>query len=118
MRTQDAKLAVYSHWKPGTTEIDFDERMELEFYDYSTPGGAAEVDNTPHDSRARQLANTLLRNLIPHELQEPLPAPLRLPQAETQRHLIEYLQFIEGISEEEWLAGAGRTILGYGFNVP
>jgi GH24 family phage-related lysozyme (muramidase) len=54
----------------------------------------------------------------PTRLQAPLPAALRGPQAEAHRHLIDYIKFLDSVSAEEWLAGAGQTILGYGFNVP
>ena len=46
--TKEAKLGVYANWLPATTRIDR-RSIEIEFYDYDTVGGRAEVDNTPDD---------------------------------------------------------------------
>ena len=67
LRTQSAKLATYSTWTPRTGKIE-PETMELEFYDYGTPEGAAEMVSDPDDRRARVMLNMLLKNLIPNEL--------------------------------------------------
>jgi arylsulfatase A-like enzyme len=37
VRTPDAKLAMYSYWKPGGMDIDTSRPIERELYDYSTP---------------------------------------------------------------------------------
>jgi Sulfatase len=45
VRTPDAKLGVYSYWKPGSMDIDTSRPIDRELYDYSTPLGAREIDN-------------------------------------------------------------------------
>jgi len=79
LRTQSAKLATYSTWTPRTGEIE-PGTVELEFYDYSTPQGIAELTNTPNDPRAQQMLNTLLNELIPNELRARLPGTLAAAQ--------------------------------------
>jgi arylsulfatase A-like enzyme len=118
IRTKDGKLGVYAKWQNGTTNIVFDNTLELEFYDYATPGGVAETDNRPNDPRAKGLFNRLVHDLIPHELQAPLPSSLQGFQAASKVRLLAYLQFLDGLSEQEWLDGAATSILGYGLNVP
>jgi arylsulfatase A-like enzyme len=118
IRTKAGKLGIYANWQSGTTNIVFDDTLELEFYDYSTPGGVAETDNRPNDPRAKGLYNRLVHDLIPRELQAPLPGNLQKFQAASKERLLDYLQFLDGLSEQQWLDGAATTILGYGLNVP
>jgi arylsulfatase A-like enzyme len=79
LRTESAKLATYSTWTPRTGKIE-PETMELEFYDYGTPEGAAEMVSDPDDRRARVMLNMLLKNFIPNELRERLPGALGAAQ--------------------------------------
>lgn len=84
MRTQSAKLATYSTWIPRTAEIA-PGTMELEFYDYATPEGAAEMVSHPDDPRAREMRDRLLHDLIPNELRERLPGVLGEAQELSKR---------------------------------
>jgi uncharacterized sulfatase len=119
MRTKDGKLGIYANWQPGTTDISYDSTLDVEFYDYSTPGGVAETDNRPNDPHSRGLYNRLVNDLIPHELQAPLPASLQPFQDASKARLIAYLQAIDNLTTDDWIAGAaGVNILGYGLNVP
>jgi len=79
LRTQSAKLATYSTWTPRTGQIE-PGTVELEFYDYATPQGAAELANNPDDPRAQQMLDILLNDLIPNELRAPLPPGLAAAQ--------------------------------------
>ena len=79
LRTQSAKLATYSTWTPRTGQIEPD-TVELEFYDYGTPEGVAELANNPDDPRAQQMLNVLLNGLIPNELRARLPGVLGVAQ--------------------------------------
>jgi hypothetical protein len=67
IRTEAAKLATYSSWRPETGEIE-PATMELEFYDYGTEHGDAEMVSHPDDPRAREMRDRLLHDLIPNEL--------------------------------------------------
>ncbi len=101
-----------------TTEIVDDDTLEVEFYDYSTAGGRAEVDNRPDDPRAHKLRNRLLNDFILHQLRAPLPASLRGPQALTERQLLLYLDVLDTPTEEDWKNGAAISTVGYGLDVP
>jgi arylsulfatase A-like enzyme len=84
MRTQSAKLATYSTWIPRTAEIG-PGTTELEFYDYATPDGAAEMVSHPDDPRAVEMRDRLLNDLIPNELRETLPGALGEAQELSKR---------------------------------
>ena len=80
LRTEDTKLGVYAKWVPLTSNI-IQPSIELEFYDYSTMGGMLELDNTAStDPRAESMEANLLNNLLPNELQQPLPGALGVAQ--------------------------------------
>ena len=79
IRTQTAKLGIYSKWNPLTGAIE-PGSSEVEFYDYSTPEGIAELVSTPDDPRAAPMMDVLLNTLIPTELRAPLPGALGAAQ--------------------------------------
>ncbi|MBI3215593.1 MAG: sulfatase-like hydrolase/transferase [Mycobacterium sp.] len=74
VRTAQAKLGVYSYWKPGRTEIDPSRPMEHELYDYTTPSGVHETDNRAGRSARQADLQALLDHEVLPELQAPLPA--------------------------------------------
>jgi uncharacterized sulfatase len=80
VRTATAKLGTYSKWDLVTGEI-VSGSTEVEFYDYGTPQGAAELVSTPDDPQAKILLNSLLDDLIPNELRAPLPGAFGTAQA-------------------------------------
>ena len=84
LRTQHLKLGTYAKWSRGTTTVS-KRSLETEFYDYGTAGGRAEVSNTPDDPRAARALASLLDNLIPNELEAPLPAAYAEAQAAAKR---------------------------------
>ncbi len=79
IRTETAKLGIYSKWNPVTGAID-PASTEVEFYDYATPQGRAELISTPDDPRVAQMLDLLLHTLIPNELRAPLPGKLGVAQ--------------------------------------
>jgi uncharacterized sulfatase len=89
IRTEAGKLGVYSDWFPATSVINR-RSAQFEYYDYSTESGRLELDNTVEDNhRARILYRRLLHEIIPDELQKPLPPPLRFQQEKSKvAHLI------------------------------
>lgn len=99
------KLGLYSYWLPRTTQR-IDEGEELEFYDYATPGGRAELDNTPQDPRATALRNLLVNELVPGEIQRPLPLSLRPAQDANRLVYLEFVDLLDGLEEEETLNSA------------
>ena len=85
------KLGIYNHWAPGTTRPVALGR-ELEFYDHSTAGGAAELDNQPGDPRVQELLALWENEILPNEVRRPLPESLREVQEATRQA---YLEFVE-----------------------
>jgi arylsulfatase A-like enzyme len=67
LRTQEAKLVTY--WGSLATNGS----PTVEFYDYSTPGGASELDNTPSHPMAATMLDQLVHQIVPNDLQKPVP---------------------------------------------
>ena len=91
IRTKDGKLGVYANWQNGTTNIVFDNTLELEFYDYSTPGGVAETDNRPNDPHESRYQRKPLRNRrrrgLDHFAGRQAPGHNSHPRASCQRRI-------------------------------
>ena len=114
VRTQDTKLGLYARWIPLTSRI-VNPSIELEFYDYSTSRGKLELDNTADtDSRVPGMVQELLNNIIPNQLQQPLPGKLRLQQEGAKlKHLI-FREYIALQPPPSWQGGGLQSLLGYG----
>jgi arylsulfatase A-like enzyme len=92
VRTDDGKLGTYSHWAPSTTTITG--KSDLEYYDYATEQGQLELENRYRDPAARQLYRQLMSDILPNELQAPLPGNLAAAQNIAQARYLEYVQLI------------------------
>jgi arylsulfatase A-like enzyme len=81
VRTQAAKYALYTNWRPGSLEIaSGDDDGEL--YEYSTAAGRLELDNRRGRSRHEEtMYRLLMEEALPNELRAPLPSRLRDAQA-------------------------------------
>jgi uncharacterized sulfatase len=95
--TNHAKLGVYSKWVPGTGTIDTSS-IELEFYDHGTAGGRAELDSTPDDPRAAKMLSVLLTDIIPNELQAPLPGRYGVVQAAARKEYVDYESIVDRLA--------------------
>jgi arylsulfatase A-like enzyme len=114
LRTDEYKFGISAPWFPTTSDIIV-KSGELEFYDYSTTGGQMELVNTPGDPRAAQTLDSLVNNIIPNELQQPLPPSLRLQQLESKAAHLVYRAIVENLDSQTLNANGGiRGILGYG----
>ncbi len=80
IRTQEMKFGIYANWVGPTSQIANDQTLETELYDYSTSGGAAELDNLKDDPRIPALRQSLVNDIIPSELRAPLPGALGVAQ--------------------------------------
>jgi arylsulfatase A-like enzyme len=80
VRTRDAKLAVYSFWKPGGMDIDTSRLIECELYDYSSPLGRQEIDNQAGRSAKQAALQALIDHQVLPEVRAPLPASLNNAQ--------------------------------------
>ena len=98
--TPNEKLATYYNWTYGTTQLmrtsvnyPSNPNLQFEYYDYSTAGGVTEMTNTYSSSaRATQLKALLLDELLPNEMQRPLPTSMQSGQASSQQGIIAYYQ--------------------------
>lgn len=84
------KLALYSNWSPGTTNIET-LGQEGEFYDPHTLGGRAETENTFNsDPVVGQMKSFLLGAVLNDELRRPLPTALHRAQSASRTQLLNY----------------------------
>jgi arylsulfatase A-like enzyme len=83
VRTRQGKYAIYSNWASDTDNVETT-NQEFELYDYSTWDGVMEVDNLAGQGSQleSQLSDLLNHEVIPNELNQPLPAYLREAQEE------------------------------------
>ena len=115
LRKEDSKLGVYDKWIPPSSHI-IPKSIELEYYDYTTMRGQLELDNIArHDPRAYNESQTLLNEIVPQELQELLPPPLRAQQAASKLAHLLYRELIALKPSGDWSKPNSLTkILGYG----
>lgn len=109
LRTRNEKLVTYAKWHKFSSRI-VPSSLELEFYDYSTEGGRAEIDNTPDDPRVKPLLKQLHNDIVPHELRAPLPGALQFAQAGAELQYLEFADLIahaKGGSLKGWLGLGG-----------
>jgi uncharacterized sulfatase len=100
LRTPDAKLGVYADWVKDTIDIKLDS-IQLEYYDYQTPGGRLETDNRKNDPAAVVLLQQLLTNVLPNELRAPLPSTFIPAQTDAKTRYITYVDAIDQIDKSE-----------------
>ena len=87
MRTEETKLGVYSDWAGLTSDI-IPASVDLEYYDYRTELGRLELDNIANKHgkvRAKAAYEKLVKEILPNEMQEPLPPPLRVAQQASKK---------------------------------
>lgn len=90
-RTTAAKLGLYSFWDDDTIDIAT-EGYELEFYNYKSTEGAMEVKSTPDTKMAANYYKTLINDVIPNELRQPLPSSFQSYQQQAVAAYLAYLQ--------------------------
>jgi uncharacterized sulfatase len=114
VRTRDTKLVTYSHWAPGTTR-PVPGSMKLEFYDYATARGRAELSSNPHDPRVNPLLQKLLTEYVPTQMEAPLPASLKQAVVRGRASYIAFEAAIKAAGAKKLIEGRQATeVLGYG----
>lgn len=111
IRTAEWKLGTYARWLPGTTTVDV-KSVELEFYDYSTHGGQLELESTPNSKTAAAAYAYLKAEVMPNELRAPMPASLRVAQAEAKLALTTYFTLL---AVDNFASAPDLTSLGASF---
>jgi uncharacterized sulfatase len=118
VQTREVKLCTYSHWHRGST-VPAARGMEVEFYDYSTPGGRAETHSTPHDPRAKALLRKLFGEYVPRAMAAPLPTPsLRRASRRARAGYLAFAALANAYSVKQLIDGQKlRDVLDYGHNM-
>jgi arylsulfatase A-like enzyme len=76
IRTPKAKFATYSNW-PEDGIAPYEQGQEDELYDYRTPAGRLELDNSAGSNDSEASIRSLYEHAFRHELREPLPERLQ-----------------------------------------
>ena len=113
LRTADAKLGTYADWSGADARID-PGSLQLEFYDYATPRGRAELDSTPDDPRVQPMLDTLLNDIIPNELRAPLPGRLGAVQDAGRARYRAFERLISAVPPAQQTAANLKAWLSYG----
>ncbi len=72
--TETGKLGTYAFWAPRTDGGEpVKAGLEVTYFDYTSADGTLEMTSAPDSPAARELLHTLMAELLPHELQAPLP---------------------------------------------
>lgn len=80
VRTAQAKLGMYTYWKPGSMDIDTSRPIHHELYDYTTDSGRQELDNQAGRNPKQADLQALLDHEVMLELRAPLPSFLNEAQ--------------------------------------
>ncbi|WP_301119355.1 sulfatase-like hydrolase/transferase [Mycolicibacterium fortuitum] len=96
VRTPEAKLGMYTYWKPGTMDIDTSRPSHHELYDYATDSGVQELDNVAGRSAKQADLQALLDHQVLPELRAPLPAFLNEAQEQGLANMKELAQLRGG----------------------
>ncbi len=91
MVTPHAKLGVYSNWLSNTASVN-SVGQEYEYYDFATAQGKLELANTYGSAASALMKTQLLTELLPTELQAPLPTSLQSAQKNSYDQLMAYYQ--------------------------
>jgi len=97
IRTPHAKYAVYANWTSDGIEV-LPHGQQSELYDYGTPGGRLELDNSVTTSRLTEPLNASLLHAFATELRSPLPR--RLIAAQTAG-IDNYIDIAQQIAVEQ-----------------
>lgn len=113
LRTKTEKLVTYSKWKSFSSTI-VPGSTELEFYDYTTPGGRQELHSTPDDPRVPGLLRKLKNRIVPDELQADLPGQYRFTQEKAKDDYMKFAFLIENAGERDSRPSIVKKWLGFG----
>ncbi|MGF6905430.1 sulfatase-like hydrolase/transferase [Paraburkholderia sp. GAS348] len=99
MITEKSKLGVYSNWQPKSVDV-VSASQQSEYYNYSTPHGKLELNNTYSiEPIAAEMKELLFNELVPNELEAPLPNALQAVHATAQAAFLAFLALSENSGE-------------------
>ena len=114
-RSATEKLGLYSNWVGNTAQIDTTS-IVTEFYDYTTRMGKLELENRKKDSRIMPLQQQMLADIIPNELQAPLPGIYGAASAKARTAYLIYDALLRNYGRADYKNGELRSKLGYGLD--
>jgi uncharacterized sulfatase len=114
LRTSTEKLVTYTDWRSYSTN-SVPSSLQLEFYDYATRRGRAELANTPDDPRVPAMLAQLRDNLIPNELRAPLPQPYRAVSNQARQDYLQFAHLILNPPDGDWSPKIVKKWLGIGY---
>jgi arylsulfatase A-like enzyme len=98
---QAGKLVTYTNWNPETAEVQ-QSSLETELYDYDSLEGREEMRNLSlvpgADALLQPVLNLLFDQILPDELQAPLPGAMQAAQALAKD---QYLMFKALVSRQQ-----------------
>jgi uncharacterized sulfatase len=101
IQVRAGKFVTYTNWDPVTGEV-LQSGLETELYDYGSLEGREEILNLSFlpgsDALLQPVLNLLLDQILPDELQAPLPGALQAVQALAKE---EYLMFKALVSHQQ-----------------
>ena len=89
--TARGKLGAYCRWRPGTTELITQAGEQVEYFDYTNDQTRLEIHSTPDSPKAHQALKFLFDEVVPNELEAPMPKAMEAARAIARKHLLEYL---------------------------
>lgn len=89
--SQRGKLGLYRFWRPRSTQA-LSVGQQLEYYDYTAPGGLLELNSQPQSAEAQALLQSWDSTLLPDEVRKPLPASLQSVAAAAQQQYVEFAE--------------------------
>ena len=93
--TADGKLGVYCRWNPDTTELITQFGEQVEYFDYTNDHARLEIYSTPDSPNAHQALKFLFDEVVPNELEAPMPTALEAARATARKHLLEYMALVD-----------------------
>ena len=93
--TADGKLGVYCRWNPDTTELITQFGEQVEYFDYTNDHARLEIYSTPDSPNAHQALKFLFDEVVPNELEAPMPTALEAARATARKHLLEYMAVVD-----------------------
>jgi uncharacterized sulfatase len=100
LRTEEAKLGVYTDWIKGTATID-PSTVKLEFYDYSTERGRLELDSYPDNPKALAMYNQLITQYLPQQMEAPLPGAYGVASALARDQFLLYVAALDALTSAD-----------------
>ncbi len=106
VRTPTAKLGYYANWEHGTANIDPDS-VVIEYYDYDAEGSTLEMDNLGVTPDSTALADLLINQYLPQQMQQPLPGAMQLASNLARQEYIAYVAVLDALTGAQMSGNIG-----------